>query len=73
MGIRTLPLLTARLLEAGMKPSMPAVAVQSATLPEESRVYSTLADLAGQVARLGGSGPTMVLIGEVVAKAATTV
>jgi uroporphyrin-III C-methyltransferase len=73
MGTRTLPLLTARLLEAGMKPSMPAVAVQSATLPEESRVYSTLADLAGQVARLGGAGPTMVLIGEVVAMTATTV
>ncbi len=70
MGVRTLPLLSARLLAAGMPGSTPAVAVQSATTPEEKRIFGTLADIAARVASAGGEGPTMVLIGEVVSLAA---
>ncbi|MBW6399152.1 uroporphyrinogen-III C-methyltransferase [Roseomonas sp. HJA6] len=71
MGARTLPALSARLLAAGMCPRTPAIAVQSATLPEERRIPGTLADIAARVAAESGDGPTMVLIGEVAAMAAT--
>lgn len=69
MGVRTLPLLAARLLAAGMPPETPAVAVQSATLPEERRVPGTLGCIAGRVAALADGGPTFVLIGAVAAMA----
>ncbi|WP_207791970.1 uroporphyrinogen-III C-methyltransferase [Siccirubricoccus phaeus] len=69
MGVRTLPLLAARLLTAGMAPETPAIAVQSVTLPEERRIPGTLADIADRVAAAGGEGPTLVLIGEIAAMA----
>ena len=69
MGKRTLPLLAARLLGAGMDPSTPAIAVENATLPNERQMPGTLADLAERVALAGLDGPTLVLIGAVVAMA----
>jgi uroporphyrin-III C-methyltransferase len=69
MGVRTLPLLTSRLLAAGMAPETPAISVESATTAQERRLFGTLADIAETVASAGGGGPTMVLIGEVVAMA----
>ena len=69
MGVRTLPLLTARLLAAGMDSATPAAAVQNATLPSEQRLFGTLATIAAQVTESGGDGPTMVLIGAVVGMA----
>lgn len=70
MGVRTLPLLTTRLLAAGLPAATPAVAVQSATTPEERQLHGTLADIAATVAAAGGDGPVMVLIGAVVSLAA---
>ena len=69
MGKRTLPLLAARLLEAGMAPDTPAIAVENATLPNERRMPGTLAGLASLVTAAGLDGPTLVLIGAVVAMA----
>ncbi len=69
MGKRTLPLLAARLLAAGMAADTPAVAVENATLPNERRMPGTLAGLAELVAAAGLDGPTLVLIGAVVAMA----
>ncbi len=69
MGVRTLPLLAERLLGVGMAATTPAVAVQNATLPNEQRLFGTLATIAGLVQAQGGDGPMMVLIGEVVAMA----
>ncbi len=69
MGVRTLPLLTARLLAAGMAPDTPAIAVENATLAHERRMRGTLAGIADAVAAAGLDGPTLVLIGAVVAMA----
>jgi uroporphyrin-III C-methyltransferase len=69
MGVRTLPLLTARLLAAGMAPGTPAIAVENATLARERRMPGTLAGIADAVAAAGLDGPTLVLIGAVVAMA----
>lgn len=69
MGVRTLPLLAARLLAAGMAPNTPAIAVENATLANERRVPGALAGIAASVAEAGLDGPTLVLIGAVVAMA----
>ena len=69
MGVRTLPLLAARLLAAGMAPGTPTIAVENATLDNERRTLATLDGIAGAVADAGLDGPTLVLIGAVVAMA----
>ena len=69
MGVRTLPLLAARLLEAGMAAETPAIAVENATLDTERRMPGTLGGIAEAVAAAGLTGPTLVLIGAVVAMA----
>ena len=69
MGVRTLPLLATRLLAAGMTADTPAIAVENATLDTERRLPSTLSGIAGAVADAGLTGPTLVLIGKVVAMA----
>ena len=65
MGVRTLPDLMKRLLETGIDPQTPAVLVESATWPNERRIYATVASLAEQVAAAKPSGPCLVLIGHV--------
>lgn len=69
MGVRTLPLLAARLLGAGMAADTSAIAVENATLAGERRVLGTLGGIAADVAEAGVTGPTLVLIGAVVAMA----
>ncbi len=69
MGVRTLPTLAARLLDAGMEAATPAIAVENASLETERHVPATLGTLAQAVARAGVGGPTLVLIGAVVAMA----
>jgi len=69
MGLRTLPLLVARLLDAGMAADTPAIAVENATLPNERRMPGTLAGIGAAVTAAGLDGPTLVLIGAVVAMA----
>ncbi len=64
-----MPLLAARLLEAGMAADTPAIAVENATLEMERRMPGTLGGIAGAVAEAGLTGPTLVLIGAVVAMA----
>ena len=72
MGTRTLPELAARLLAAGMAPDMPAMAVERVSLPSERRVAGTLADIVQAVAAAGLEGPTLLLIGRVLALATAT-
>ena len=69
MGARTLPQVARALLAAGMPPATPAIAVENATLPNERRIRRTLADIAAAVAGAGVEGPTLTLIGDVVALA----
>ena len=69
MGARTLRRVAAALLDAGMAASTPAVAVESASQPGERRIPGTLGTIAGAVAAAKVDGPTLVLIGPVVALA----
>jgi uroporphyrin-III C-methyltransferase len=69
MGARTLPKVAEALLAAGMPAATPAIAVENATLPGERRIRRTLADIAQAVAAAGVEGPTLTLIGAVVALA----
>lgn len=54
-----------QLIAAGMGPSTPVLAVESASLPEE-RILSTRLDLLGVAAQSLGTGPALLLIGEAV-------
>ncbi len=69
MGVRTLPLLAERLIAAGMDPETPAIAVENASLPGERRLRASLGEIAATVSGAGVDGPTLVLIGAVVALA----
>jgi uroporphyrin-III C-methyltransferase len=69
MGARTLPKVAQALLAAGMPPAAPTIAVENATLPNERRIRRTLADIAAAVAEAAVEGPTLTLIGAVVALA----
>jgi len=64
MGRETLPGLAAHLIEAGMSPSMPAVAVENASLPSEHITRATLSALPHALRASGAAGPTLILLGE---------
>ncbi len=72
MGARTLRRVADALLDAGMAAATPAVAVENASLPEERRIPGTLGTIAGAVAAAEVDGPTLVLVGAVVALAEST-
>ena len=67
MASRTLPKVASGLIAAGMAASTPAVAVENASRANERRLFGTIADLPAALAAAGFEGPTLVLIGEVVA------
>jgi uroporphyrin-III C-methyltransferase len=66
MASKTLRSVAASLIETGMSPSMPAVAVENASRPNETHVHGTLADLPDLLEDNRLDGPTLVLIGTVV-------
>jgi uroporphyrin-III C-methyltransferase len=67
MGLSTAPAIAARLTGAGRQPSTPVLVVESASLPEERRILSTLARLGEDTAGL--DGPAILIVGEVAALA----
>ena len=67
MGLRTLPALTARLIEAGRPPGEPAAVVAQGTLPEQRTVLATLETIAAQAASAGLGAPAITVIGAVAA------
>ncbi|MGD8416564.1 MAG: siroheme synthase CysG [Pseudomonadales bacterium] len=67
MGLPGLEEILAALVAHGRAPGTPAALVEKATLPEQRVVVGTLADLAGKVRAAGVKGPTMIIVGEVVA------
>ncbi|MGB5081547.1 MAG: uroporphyrinogen-III C-methyltransferase [Burkholderiales bacterium] len=64
MGAGLAEAISARLIERGKPKHTPLVLVESATLPERRVVRGTLAELP-ELARRLGSGPAVLLIGEV--------
>ena len=67
MARKTLRQFASNLIEAGLPASTPAVAVENASRPNETHVHATLATLADRLDAHNPDGPTMVLIGSVVA------
>jgi uroporphyrin-III C-methyltransferase/precorrin-2 dehydrogenase/sirohydrochlorin ferrochelatase len=64
MGVRTLDALSQRLLQHGIDPMTPALLVERATLPDERRIFGTIADLPGKVAAADPKGPCIAFIGQ---------
>jgi len=68
MGLSNAGEVAARLTAAGRAPSTPALIVANASLPDERRVATTLADLGAAAQSL--TGPALLLVGEAMALAA---
>jgi uroporphyrinogen III methyltransferase/synthase len=67
MGVRTLPALSARLIDAGRPGAQAAAVVSHGTLPEQRTVLGTLASIAADAAAAGVQAPAITVIGEVAA------
>jgi uroporphyrin-III C-methyltransferase len=67
MASRTLRSVAASLIAAGLPGSTPAVAVENASRPNETHLHGTLASLPDLLEASRCDGPTLVLIGAVVA------
>jgi siroheme synthase len=70
MAARTLVTVAERLIAAGLPPTTPAAAVQNASRADERRLFGSLGELPSLLLAEGFDGPTLVLIGAVVALAA---
>lgn len=68
MGVATAAAIAERLIEAGRDGSTPALIVENASLRNERRVVTTLAQLSMAVGEIGG--PALLVIGEAMALAA---
>jgi uroporphyrin-III C-methyltransferase len=67
MASKTLRSVAASLIEAGLPGSTPAVAVENASRPNETHLHGTLASLPDLLDADRPDGPTLILIGAVVA------
>jgi uroporphyrin-III C-methyltransferase/precorrin-2 dehydrogenase/sirohydrochlorin ferrochelatase len=72
MPKRTLDAVTAAALEHGIDPATPAAAVCEATRASEIVVHGTVADIAARLEAASPSGPVLVMIGRVLATAASS-
>jgi uroporphyrinogen III methyltransferase/synthase len=66
MGMRNLPEIVARLLEAGRAPSTPAAVVMNGTLPQQRVLKAPLAELVARVESEQMGAPAVVVVGDVV-------
>lgn len=66
MGMKTLPMIVARLLEDGRSPETPVAAVRWGTRAEQRTVIGTLKDIVGKVEQAHLEPPTVIVVGEVV-------
>jgi uroporphyrin-III C-methyltransferase/precorrin-2 dehydrogenase/sirohydrochlorin ferrochelatase len=69
MGVKTLPLLTARLMVEGLSGATPAIVVERISWPDERRFASALENIASRVAAAQPKGPCLLLIGQAFANA----
>ena len=67
MGLVSLEKIQNRLLAAGREGTTPAVLIENATLSEQREVYAPLAELHQTVIAAEISGPSIIIVGEVVA------
>lgn len=71
MGVGEAEQIAATLMARGASPDLPAVIVESASLPGERRIAVRLADLGSAAAQMI-TGPAVILLGEVYAKVQST-
>jgi uroporphyrin-III C-methyltransferase len=64
MGVHSLPLIVASLVEAGRSPDTPVALIEQGTLPEQTVVTGTLADILEKATDL--KPPAIIIVGEVV-------
>ncbi|MBY0432056.1 MAG: uroporphyrinogen-III C-methyltransferase [Rhodospirillales bacterium] len=69
MGVANLPLITARLIAAGMSPDMPAAAVAEGTTSRQKVVMGSLRSLHGLITAARLEAPVLLIIGRVVSMA----
>jgi uroporphyrinogen III methyltransferase/synthase len=65
MGVKQLPEISKRLMEAGRPPEMPAAVIERGTLPGQRSLVATLGDIAARVAAEGVKPPAITLVGPV--------
>jgi siroheme synthase len=63
MAKKTISELAARAIAQGLAPHTPAIAVASATRPEQTIIAGTVADIGTKLAANALSGPVLVFIG----------
>jgi uroporphyrin-III C-methyltransferase/precorrin-2 dehydrogenase/sirohydrochlorin ferrochelatase len=71
MGVGAAPEIQRKMTEAGRAPSTPVALIENGTLDTERRVFGTLGGLAALVEREGIAGPTIMIVGETAAAAAS--
>jgi len=64
MGVSSLPIIVASLLEAGRPPDTPVALIEKGTLPEQKVVIGTLTDITGRASEI--QPPSIIVVGEVV-------
>ena len=67
MGARQITGVAAHLIEAGLPPETPAIAVESASLPTQRIIRADIAALGSAISEAAPLGPVIVLIGEALA------
>jgi uroporphyrinogen III methyltransferase/synthase len=67
MGVENLPYITAKLIEYGRDPEVPAAVIQWGTRPEQQTLITTVGKAAQDVAANGITPPAIFLVGDVVA------
>ena len=68
MGVKNLPRIAERLIEAGRDPDQPAAAVQRGTHPDQRTVLATTATLPAAVAEAALGPPSILVFGAVAAR-----
>lgn len=66
MGLNGLPIISSRLVAAGMSPETPAALIEQGTTPAQRVHCATIAGLPGELERLEIKPPTLLIIGSVV-------
>lgn len=63
MGLERLPMIAARLIDAGMAPATPAAVISGGNAPNPIRIRAPLSCLAKEAENAGASAPAIILVG----------
>ena len=67
MGMKHLPEISHKLIEAGRSPNTPAAVIHWATTPQHRSLTASLAELPDRARESGFTNPSLIVVGEVVA------